>query len=165
MRIRTSGWASTTRSAVLSVALSLTGVAGLHAQVLSVTSVRPLGFGDVLPGVPTTVHPTDPARSGQFEITGPPSAAVEITFSLPEALGTTQGGELPISFGATSAGCSVSGSISRQVFFDPKVPFRTTLSEFGRATCFIGGTLEPPSGQRPGSYNVPISITLALVGL
>jgi hypothetical protein len=153
------------RSAVLVAALSLAGVAPLRAQVLTTTAIRPISFGEVLPGVPTTVHPTDPVRSGQFEIIGPSSAAIEITFSLPETLNRTDGASIPIAFGPVSAGYSATGSITSQVLFDPRVPFRTKLSELGRGTSFIGATLTPQGAQRAGSYGVSLSITVALVGL
>jgi hypothetical protein len=166
MRIHTP-WrtSSIARRNFIALALSLIGATSLHAQALAATGVRPLSFGDVLPGVPAVVHPTDPVRSGQFDIYGPGSAAIEITFSLPEALTGSGGARIPISFGGTSAGYTASGSISTQVFFDPAVPFRTRLSELGRGACFIGGTLMPPGTQRSGTYTVPLSITVAVIGL
>jgi hypothetical protein len=153
-------------AAFLLVLVLLSGAARAAAQQpsLSVTS-RPLRFGDVLPGVPITVEPTDPARSGQFDITGPASATIEITFFLPTALEGPGGAKMPIAFGPMSAGYSVSGSISSQLRFDPGVPFRVSLSELGRGSVFIGGALSPSMRQVPGGHGASVSIAIALVGL
>jgi hypothetical protein len=150
-------------AALLALVLSLAGATELRAQ-RSATSVRNLSFGTVLPGVPTTVEPTDLARSGQFEIIGLVNDPVEITFSfLPSTL-TGPGGTMPISFGTTSAGFSESGAITSQVFFDPRVPFRVNLSSTGRGTGFLGGTLTPSATQAAGSYSGSVSITVSFLG-
>jgi hypothetical protein len=152
--------------AFLLILLLQAGAARLAAQQpsLSVTT-RPLRFGEVLPGVPMTVEPTDPARSGQFDITGPASATIEITFFLPDALEGPGGAKMPISFGPMSGGYSVSGSISSQVRFDPRIPFRVNLSELGRGSVFIGGALAPSIRQVPGGHGAAVSIAIAVVGL
>lgn len=153
------------RGAILALALFLAGAGHLRAQVLVATGVRSLGFGNVLPGVATTVQPTDAVRSGQFNITGPVLGRVEITFALPTVLSAGVGPTVPISFGATSAGYSASGSIAGQTAFDPRTPFRVTLSLLGRGSVFLGGVLTPPSSQAAGSYTATVTITVAAVGL
>jgi len=153
------------RAAILALALFLAGARELRAQLLVVTGARSLGFGNVLPGVPTTVQPTDAVRSGQFDITGPSLARVEITFALPTVLQAGPGLTVPISFGATSAGYSASGSIAGQTAFDPRTPFRVNLSVLGRGSVFLGGLLTPPTSQAAGSYTATVSVTVAIVGL
>jgi hypothetical protein len=165
MRIRTSWVTAAVRCALVAQAISLASGGQLRAQLLSATGVRNLAFGDVLPGVPNTVQPTDVTRSGQFDIGGPSLAQVEITFALPTALAGGGGATTPISFGATSAGYSANGSIASQVPFDPRVPFRASLSALGRGTAFVGGLLAPPGTQSAGSYSGSVSVTVALVGL
>jgi hypothetical protein len=137
----------------------------LNAQSLSAVGVKNLNFGDVLPGVPVNVLATDAVRAGQFDITGPPSAPIEITFTLPEALTTLGGASMPISFGDMSAGFSPSGSIASQDLFNPLAAKRVTLSELGRGSGFVGGALNPPTTQPSGSYSAPVTITIANVGL
>ena len=152
-------------SALLLVALSLAGPREVRAQLLVATGVRDLAFGNVLPGVPTTVQPTDAARSGQFDITGPSLARIEITFTLPTVLNRTGGGTMPISFGSTSAGYSASGSIAAQTAFNPNTAFRTNLSLIGRGSVFLGGTLAPAGSQTAGSYSATVTMTVALTTL
>jgi len=153
------------RGALLVLALSLAGARELRAQLLVATGVRTLGFGNVLPGVPSNVQPTDPVRSGQFDITWPSLARVEVQFVLPTVLSTGGGATIPISFGATSAGYSASGSIAGQTPFNPTTPFRANLSALGRGSVYLGGALAPPGAQAAGSYSASVSITVALVGL
>jgi uncharacterized protein DUF4402 len=167
MRILTMWWMRPlpARGALMAMALCLAGATELRAQAIrSATGIRDLGFGSVLPGVPTTVHPTDVARSGQFEITGEINDPIEITFSLPAVLSGPGGTTMPVSFGTMSAGFSASGAITNQVFFDPRVPFRVNLSSTGLGTGFLGGTLSPSGTQPAGSYSGFVSITVAFLG-
>lgn len=154
-----------TRAALLTLVLSLAGATDLGAQsIRSATAVRDLGFGSALPGVPTTVLATDLARSGQFEITGEINDPVQIMFSLPSVLSGPGGATMPVSFTDLSAGFSVSGSITNQVFFNPRLPFSTNLSSTGRGTGFLGGVLSPSGTQPAGSYGGSVSITVAFLG-
>lgn len=152
------------RCALLAPAISLAAGSHAHAQFVSATGVRNVAFGDVIPGLQNTVQPTDVIRSGQFNITGPSLAQVEITFALPATL-SNGGATMPISFGATSAGYSSSGAIGSQTPFDPRSPFRTNLSPLGRGSTFIGGIVAPAGTQSAGSYSGSLGMTVALVGI
>jgi hypothetical protein len=152
----------------VSLLIALAGATTLGAQSVSVTSPPPgLTFGVVLPGVPTTVLPTDPTRSGRFELTyigpEPKNVEVEVTFTLPSTLDGPES-SMPITFGPGSAGYSL-GSIAGQGPFDPTVgsqPLR--LSDQGRGTFFLGGTLTPSLSQPSGSYGGSVTITVSLTG-
>jgi hypothetical protein len=161
MRILTSPCTRPTRCALLALALSLTGAPELRAQLRSVTAIQDLTFGNVLPGVRTTVPPTDVARSGQFEITGDVNDPVEITFGLPNALNGPGGATMLVDF--TDMGIfSTSGSNTP---FNPEAPpFRGNLGSAGRATGFLGGILTPSLTQSPGSYSGSVSVTVAFLG-
>jgi hypothetical protein len=157
------------RGTFVSLLIALAGATTLGAQSVSVTSPPPgLTFGVVLPGVPTPVLPTDPVRSGRFELTyigpEPKNVEVEVTFSLPSMLSSPEG-SMPITFGPGSAGFSLSGSIDSQAPFDPTAssqPLR--LSDLGRGTFFLGGTLTPSLSQPSGSYSGSVTITVSLTG-
>jgi uncharacterized protein DUF4402 len=167
MRIPTLRWksAAAARCALLALALSHAGAGRLCAQLISANGIRNVSFGNVLPGVPNTVQPTDVGRSGQFNIVGPSLAQVEITFGLPTVITGPASTTMPISFGATAAGYASNGSIASQVPFNPHVPFRGNLSLLGRASTFLGGVLTPPGTQSAGSYSGSVSMTVALTGL
>jgi len=153
------------RAASLVLGLAVAGVGELRAQLLSANGAQNLAFGNVLPGVTTTVQPTDPARGARFDITGPSLAQVEVTFTLPAVLSAGGGATMPISFGPTSAGYTSSGSNGAQTAFDPRTPFRASLSLLGRGWVYLGGALSPPGAQSAGSYTAAVGMTVALVGL
>jgi len=164
MRILTV-WRLRAHCALLALVLFLASASELGAQsVRSATGIRDLSFGSVLPGVPTTVPPTDLARSGQFEITGQVNDPVEITFFLPSVLSSSTGATMPVSFPDRFAGFSASGSVTTQDFFNPMARFQVNLSSTGRGTGFLGGVLTPSGTQAPGSYSGSVSITVSFLG-
>src|SRR5437773_12537549 len=70
-----------------------------QGKPLTVTGVRGVTFGAVLPGVPRVILRTDPANSGQFVIKGP-KGPVLLSFMLPLSLTGPGGAFRPIVFGA-----------------------------------------------------------------
>jgi hypothetical protein len=155
------------RAALLTLALALTGSAGLSAQgrPLRVTGVRDLQFGTVIPGVPALILRTDAANSGQLSLTGEKNTTVQLQFTLPAAMNGPSGATMPVSFGASDAGFSPAETVTSQVGFDPRVPFVGALSNNGRAAVFLGGQALPAGGQRSGTYTATITLTVSYVGL
>ena len=136
----------------------------LHAQrPLTVTGVRGLTFGAVLPGVPRIILRTDPANSGEFDIRGPNNSQMLLSFVLPVAMTGPSGALMPLSFGAGDAGYSRSQSIGSQVGFDPKQPFTATLSNNGRGAVFVGGTANPTTKQRAGAYTATLTLNVTVL--
>jgi hypothetical protein len=150
----------------LFVAALLAAAPALHAQgrPLRADGVRGLTFGTVFPGVQVPVPASDAARSAQFEITGSKNSSIQITLLLPDQL-TGAGATIPLTFGATDGGYSLTGFTADLTPFDPRVPFTTALSNNGRVSVFLGGTLVPPNLQRAGSYVGTITITVAPLSL
>ena len=136
----------------------------LHGQgkPLTVTGVRGVTFGAVLPGVPRVIVRTDPANSGQMDIRGP-KGNVLLTFVLPVAMTGPAGALMPVSFGASDAGFSATQSIGSQVGFDPKQPFTATLPINGRGSVFIGATANPATNQRAGAYTATITLNVTVL--
>ena len=155
----------------LAIALALATAASaapLRAQgrpVAVIGGVRALDFGTLLPGVQSTVLPTDPAKSGQFNITGQKFAEVEVWLTLPAQMTGPAGASIPLSFDPSSAGRSNTGSITDQVAVDPRTRFTLTLSGTGRGFVYLGGTLLPAGQQRAGAYTATITLTAAYTGL
>ena len=139
------------------------GPARLAAQgrPVTVSGVRPLVFGAVFPGVPLFIARTDPANSGQFDLTGNKNSQVRLVFTLPAAMAGPAGATMPLAFGGSDAGYSDTQAIGSQVAFDPKQPFLATLSKNGRGSVFIGGTAQPGSAQRAGPYTGTLTLTVA----
>jgi hypothetical protein len=147
----------------LRLTLVLTAVVGaplVGQRPISVTGVQSLAFGTLLPGIPTIVPRTDPAKSGQFTLTGPHDSQAQLTFTLPAVLTGPGGATLPVTFGASDAGYSQSQNIGGQIGFDPKQSFLITFSGQGRGSVFLGGTARPAPTQRAGSYTGTITLNL-----
>ena len=145
----------------LPLALALLGVAPLAAQrPVTVQGIRSLTFGAVLPGVPRVISRTDPANSGQYDITGVRSHQVQLTFTLPSVMAGPAGATMPIVFAGNDAGYSQTQAIGSQVAFDPKQPFVATLNARGRGTVFIGATARPAPTQRAGNYTGTLTLNV-----
>ncbi len=136
---------------------------GAQGKPLTVTGARGVTFGAVFPGVPLVITRTDPANSGQFDIKGPKSRQVQLTFALPSVMNGPAGAQLPIAFGSSDAGYSQSQAIGSQIGFDPKQSFTGTLSANGRGSVFIGATANPAANQRAGAYTATITLTVTVL--
>jgi hypothetical protein len=131
-----------------------------HAQ--SVVGTQNLNFGNVIPGVPTTILRTDAVNCGQIRITGAGLfRSVTLRFTLPTVMNGPSGATMPITFGATDAGVSWQGTIGTQTTFNPAAPFTTTLW-LGSGTVYLGGRVNPAPAQAAGSYSGTIILTVIL---
>jgi hypothetical protein len=151
------------RTKLLLSILLLGGAPALRAQrgrPIRAQGVRALAFGTLLPGVPQPISRTDPLRSGQFDLTGQRFSSVQLSFTLPAVMTGPAGATLPLAFGGNDAGFSRSQSVGAQVGFDPRSPFLATLSNNGRGSVFLGGTAQPVTAQRPGSYSGTVTLTV-----
>jgi hypothetical protein len=142
--------------------LGTAGPLAAQGKPLTVTGVRGVTFGAVLPGVPRAVLRTDPANSGQIDIRGS-KGPVLLTFVLPVSMTGPAGARMPITFGASDAGYSATQAIGSQVGFDPKQPFTATLPNNGRASVFVGATANPATNQRAGAYTATIILTVTVL--
>jgi hypothetical protein len=135
---------------------------GAQGKPLTVTGVRGLTFGTVLPGVPTVISRTDPVGSGQFDVSGGKNLQIQLSFTLPSAMVGPAGATMPLVFGGSDAGYSSPETITSQVGFDPKQPFVTALDRNGRASVFIGATAQPAPSQRAGAYTATLTLTVVV---
>ena len=134
-----------------------------QGRPVTVTGVRGLTYGTVLPGVARIILRTDPANSGQFDIRGPNRSQVLLSFVLPAAMVGPSGALMPLSFGAGDAGYSQSQLIGSQVGFDPSQPFTATLSNNGRGSVFVGGRANPATNQRAGGYTATLTLNVTVL--
>jgi hypothetical protein len=133
-----------------------------QGKPLTVTGIRGVTFGAVLPGVPRVVLRTDPANSGQFGLKGPKGNLL-LSFILPLTMTGPAGAQMPLTFGASDAGYSQTQAIGSQVGFDPKQPFTAALPNNGRASVFVGGTANPVTNQRAGAYTATIVLNVTVL--
>ncbi|HEX8362892.1 MAG TPA: hypothetical protein VF613_22405 [Longimicrobium sp.] len=143
---------------------------------LTANGVRPLQFGSVLPGTPTTVQPAAPG-SGEVRISGVRNRrSISITFTLPANLVNASGQTMPVSFnGDFAANCEVTTAgvcdpttyvewnpVTLGTFNDTpdrarKGRPRYDLDSF---SVFIGGIVSPPATQPAGTYTAAIRMTV-----
>lgn len=133
-----------------------------QGKPLTVTGVRGVNFGAVLPGVPRVVVRTDPANSGQFDIKGP-KGNVLLSFVLPITMTGPSGALMPLSFGSSDAGYSATQAIGSQVGFDPKQSFTAVIPNNGRASVFVGATANAATNQRAGAYTATIILNVTVL--
>ena len=151
------------RESLVVLEVMLLGVPLLaQGKPLTVTGMRGVTFGAVLPGVPRVVLRSDPANSGQFDIKGP-KGNVLLSFVLPLTMTGPAGAQMPLTFGASDAGFSQTQAIGSQVGFDPKQPFTATLSNSGRGSVFVGATAGPATNQRAGAYTATIILNVTVL--
>ncbi len=145
---------------VLGLAAFITLPAAAQNRKIRVDGIRPLAFGALLAGTPATVLRTDPARSGQFDLTAQNNDTVILSFSLPSSMSGPAGASMPLSFGGSDAGFSSAQSIGDQVAFDPRQSYVATMSQQGRGSVFLGGAVSPGFNQRAGAYTATITLTV-----
>src|SRR5438309_432726 len=142
-------------------------VAPLAAQgrPLTVSRVRDLTFGTVLPGVPRVISRTDPTNSGQFDLVGTKNNQVLLTFVLPLVMTGPASATMPLSFGGLRLhGMPTSDSAGRMVLppaaadsgqpsaarWVQAFPRRLTVAPRERQTVRL--LASPPPGLPDGEY-------------
>ncbi len=166
------------RLAVAALAASLTlpwSAAPLGAQARTpVAPVQPLlalalnelNFGNVFPGIPSTVPVFDPRNAGLFEVQGVPGTSVRVELVLPGALSSASGALLPLSFGPRDGFADFSrGRPPRGLVFDPHAPVIGALGPNGNLYLRLGGTALPVRGQAAGAYRGTIFLTVYELGI
>jgi hypothetical protein len=136
-----------------------------HPRPFMAIAHRDLTFGQVLPGIPERVRPSDVKHAGLFEIQGSRDGTVRIEFLLPDALTASFGAELPIEFGHGDGFADFShGWPRRGLRFDPRTPIVASLGRNGRLLIRLGGTVSPTRDQPGGPYEASVSITVYDLG-
>jgi hypothetical protein len=152
----------TTTVGLLLVLGAVTHLAAQRGNPQTVTGIQPLAFGTLLPGIPTTIAPTNGASAGRFNLTGSRYESVYLTFTLPAALVGPGGAKLPLTFGGNSAGFSATQSTGDEILFDPSQSYSATLGH-KVGSVFLGGTANPSTAQTAGSYSATVTLTVAFM--
>jgi hypothetical protein len=145
---------------------------------LTGTGVRPLQFGQLVPGAgPVTVLP-NASRGGEWRLTGVANRkSLDITFGLPTALTGPGGATMPISFnGNFAAACEINDAtqecetasyftwnpVTTPTMRDTPQRYRPGRPRFNHDhySLYIGGTVTPAATQRAGIYTGSVQITI-----
>lgn len=128
---------------------------------LTVTPAANLDFGNVIPGVNSTLLPSD-ANAGRFDVAG--SGVLEVTLdftTLPNQL-SSGAATMPITYAAGSAAYADTPA-GAQTTFDPSATATTNLVA-GALSVFLGGTVQPAFNQAAGSYSATVTLQVAYTG-
>jgi hypothetical protein len=136
-------------------------VAAAHAQAATVSPVQGLSFGLLVPGEPETVSLDDVARRGVVALAG--SGPLDVSFVLPATLDSPDGGSLPLSFSAASAGL-LSSTGGTAAPLNPQQLLRVQLSPDRVMHLVLGGTAQPAASQRAGHYTARIVVIVSQPG-
>jgi hypothetical protein len=141
--------------------LVLVAATAARADAQTVTGSRNLNFGIVIRGVPNSVSPSDPIRSGRFYVRHRLNRQVQVRLTLPNTLARTGGGgSLPISFGATDAFARGTAGSSVPVTFDPRTTQTFTLQTSPDFYINLGGRVAPTAAQATGNYTGNVTLTV-----
>jgi hypothetical protein len=137
-------------------------------SALTVRGINNLQFGTVTPGVSKAVNRTDVGFAGEWSITGPPGAEINLEFDLPDSLlleDSTVG--LRIDFTNTDASYD-DGTGGGQTLpagtLNPNGVETQDLGIGGEMEVWIGGRVSPRISQTGGDYAADVVLTVALTG-
>lgn len=115
--------------------------------------MRDLDFGTVLPGVSQAVALSDPG-AGRWVFKGAFGQSVTLTFTALPSFLTTNGNNLTVTYGPTSAAWNTVNDPAGAQVFDPAVGTTAAFSgPPGRIYVWLGGTAVPAGTQAPGTYS------------
>lgn len=117
-----------------------------------------LTFGNVLPGIRSSVDARDVVHAALFEIQGPSETTVRVEFVLPDAMRNETGGMFPIFFDADDG--NASHTLTPGAGFSPNAPLISTLGAEGRIFVRLGGSVQPNRPQAAGAYSAIIYLTV-----
>ena len=133
------------------------------AAQVSVIPVRDLAFGPVIVGIPTSIGPSHPVRSGQFRLTAPLGTRLRFRLTLPNNLDGPAGASLPINF-SNGDGVEVGGAPNSVPHaFNPQANQNIQNLTSTTTNVFIGGTVSPAGTQPQGNYTATITLTVTIL--
>lgn len=115
-----------------------------------VTANRDLQFGAVTRGIPATVAPADPIKSGQWTITAPAGTKVQLRITEPNNLIGPGSATMLYTFGSNDA--FVQAPAGSPGFFNPSTHHNFTFSGTTTAIVRLGGRVSPGAAQASGPY-------------
>jgi hypothetical protein len=136
--------------------------AGAAAQVAAVGS-RDLAFGPVIPGVVTRVTPTDPVRSGIFDITASRGTRLRLDFTLPTVLTSPSGAQMTVTFANGDAILLETGPGAAPNSQNPKSMKPYTMNAGNRLLIYLGGNVTPTGNQASGVYTASVLLTVTIL--
>lgn len=139
------------------------GIASPAVAQFSAVGTRDLAFGAIIPGVVTTVAPTDPVKSGSFDITANIGTRLRLDFILPTRLVSAAGAQMPIDFANGQCILLETAPGSTPNSQNPKSMKPYTMTRGNRLQVFLGGFVSPSGGQATGVYTASVLLTVTIL--
>jgi hypothetical protein len=141
---------------------ALASLAGAATGQTAVFPVQDLAFGQLQPGVSTTVAATDASRRAELDLSA--SGTLVLTMVLPTNLVSAVGSLLPVSFSSGSAHVRWNW-LGLEYAFNPNAPYTLWLPRLANGgSIYLGGTASPRVNQQPGVYTATITLIVANAG-
>jgi hypothetical protein len=134
----------------------------LSAQLQAV-GVRNLSFGNLIPGVTTTIAPTHPVSSGEYDIQVPIGTRLRLDFVLPTQLNGPGGATIPTNFQNNDAYLIETGPGAVPQNQNPKSMKPYTMTYGNRLLIFLGGQVLPAGNQATGAYSNTVTLTVTII--
>ncbi len=141
----------------------ITCTAAAASGQLTVSGLRNLAFGPVIQGLNSSVPPSDPVKSGQFEFIVPIGSRVRVQFTLPNRLNGPGGARMNIQFANNDAIALGQAPSSTPVTFNPRAPQTFNVVSSNRIWVFLGGTVTPAANQATGNYSNTVTLTVTVL--
>jgi len=147
-----------------SATASVNATANVLSQ-LTATAEQSLDFGDVVPGFPATVAPSNTNAAGIVSISGAPGREVAISFpSIPASLTHELGVEtMSLTIGNDDVAIG-SSATAPGATFDPGAGTDANLDGAGNIWVFVGGQVSATNTQLAGEYSGIITVEVAYTG-
>lgn len=123
-----------------------------------------LVFGTVLPGNDKSIDKGTAPDAGSFDIDGTASQAVNISFTLPTDLTSSNASAtMPIQFSTTDAGWDADGTPATLTEFDPSTSYTgASFDGTGNLFIYLGGTVQPTITQAAASdYTAVVTLNIS----
>ena len=134
----------------LALLLLILGAGRSVVAQAGVVSNRDLQFGAVTRGIPAAVTPADPIKSGQWTITAPAGAKVQLRLTLPTSLVGPASASMLFDVGKNDA--SVQTPNVAPISFNPSDHINYNFSGSTTAVVRLGGRVVPGAAQASGAY-------------
>jgi hypothetical protein len=135
---------------VLALLLVTLGAGRSVVAQAGVVANRDLQFGAVTRGIPATVAPGDPIKSGQWTITAPAGAKVQLRLTLPASLVGPASASMLFDVGKNDA--TVQTPTGAPLSFNPSNHINYNFSGTTTAIVRLGGRVAPGAAQASGAY-------------
>lgn len=146
------------------IALTIIGGA-VSAQTIS--AVSDLSFGNVFPSVPKVVSKYAAGAAAEFHVSGTAGFEVQITFLYLPTYINQSGFTLNVIFSNTDCAMDSSATPNQSnPGYDDLNPWQPITYRLGMngLTIWLGATVIPNIGQKPGIYSGPIQVRVQYTG-